>query len=285
MELSDEEAEKCVFENTIQALIATGNTPRGIMKVLNSVILDLKLDKDFLSVNNVKSRIDELYANKIDAHEDKLHNLTYLGYDEREDVTLMPNCKVKREPHMTVVDINGDYVTHAALYPMYDPRTKKVVTKGAINYSTELLKICGETDSRETLQILGSDGTNANTGAKGGANRYVEEDLGRPLLYNPCVFHATEKALQRYFNFVEKAPSQAPFYNGPIGKLIKDGVKLEPVVMFAPVAGLVQDYEKDFVSSMNNDLQLLYELCIAIQSGVFPEGLMKKLLAKVHKAR
>ena len=68
---------------------------------------------------------------------------------------------------MTIVDIDGNYVSHSTLEPMYDPRTKKVVVKGAINYSTELLKILESSESLDTLTALASDGTNANTGAKG----------------------------------------------------------------------------------------------------------------------
>jgi len=87
LDLSDEADKSSVFEMTIQTLIANGVKPRGIMKVLNSVICDLKLDKDFLSVNKVKKRIDELYATKIDAHEETATNLKYLG----EMITLHNN--------------------------------------------------------------------------------------------------------------------------------------------------------------------------------------------------
>ena len=82
----------------------------------------------------------------------------------------MPNCQTKREPHVTMVDIEGNYVSHATLVPMFDPRTKKTVTKGAINYSTEILKVLEETDSMESLMALASDGTNSNTGAAGKPN-------------------------------------------------------------------------------------------------------------------
>ena len=286
LELEDtEDSNETPFDLAIQTCVAKGVKPRGIMAILNSVIIGLKLNDEMFSLSKIKKRIKELYDEKIDDHDDELDHLTYIGYDEREDVTLFPNCKVNREPHMTMVDINGNYLSHAALYPKYDPRTKKVVTKGAINYSSELLKILDETDSRDSLLALASDGTNANTGATGGANRYVEVKLERPLLYVVCVFHGVEKTFQSYFLHLENVASTGPFYNGPHGKLLKDGVALEPIVQFEKVPGLVGEYPEDFINSMNNDLILFYELCIAIQTGVFSESLMRKKLAKCHKAR
>ena len=113
----------------------------------------------------------------------------------------------------------------------------------------------------------------------------MEVKLKRPLLYIVCVFHGVEKTWQTYFLHLENTPSTAPFYSGPHGRLLKDGVVLQPIVNYDAIPGLVEEYPEDFISSMNNDLILLYELCAAIQSGIFPEHLMKKKLAKCHKAR
>ena len=113
----------------------------------------------------------------------------------------------------------------------------------------------------------------------------MEVKLKRAIQYIVCVFHGVEKTFQTYFLHLENTPSTAPFYSGPFGKQIKDGVTLKPIVNYKAIPGLVETYPEDFIHSMNNDLQLLYELCLAIQTGVFPEKLMKKLLAKCHKAR
>ena len=67
------------FDLAIQTCIAKGNSPRSIMAIINSFIIGLKLDKDLLSLHKVKQRIDQLYGDKIDAHEDTYHHLTYLG--------------------------------------------------------------------------------------------------------------------------------------------------------------------------------------------------------------
>ena len=78
-EVSENEKEECPFELSIQTMIRNGMKPRGIMATLNSVIIDLKLEENFLSVNKVKDRIDQLYKEAIDDHNSETQNLTYLS--------------------------------------------------------------------------------------------------------------------------------------------------------------------------------------------------------------
>ena len=106
-----------------------------------------------------------------------------------------------------------------------------------------------------------------------------------------CLFHGLEKNCQRYFLLCDGGifgeTSKSPSYDGPIGIKFKNGLKLEDIVDFEPIPGFVKEFPQDFIKSLNKDLQLLYELCIALQKGpaFFSEALAKRIPGKIHKAR
>ena len=81
--------------------------------------------------------------------------------------------------------------------------------------------------------------------------------------------------------------SPCPTYTGEIGSMIKDGLVLEDTVKFKKVPGFVVDYsdDKKFVLSLNNDMKLLLDYCLAAQNGVISPQLANRIPGKVHKAR
>ena len=81
--------------------------------------------------------------------------------------------------------------------------------------------------------------------------------------------------------------SDCPTYTGEIGSMLKDGLDLKKPVKFKKVRGFVKDYsdDKDFIASLNHDMRLLLEYCLAIQTGVISPELAKRIPGKIHKAR
>ena len=114
--------------------------------------------------------------------------MALLAYDEREDKTLYPNGKVEKEPHVTFVDGEGNYLNHTTLEYELNPKTGLLQRKTGSNFCHELNEVLEETNSSETLQVIASDGTNSNTGVDKGANRLLEEKLKRPLLWVSLAF-------------------------------------------------------------------------------------------------
>ena len=60
---------------------------------------------------------------------------------------------------------------------------------------------------------------------------------------------------------------------------------MKPVVPFTRIAGNVKNYPQDFIKSLNNDGRYLLRISHAVQDGIVPENLEKKLIGHLHKAR
>ena len=70
---------KTRFDSTIETCIACGVKPAGIFKILNQFIIDAGIDMDFFALTTLKRRINALYASKIEAHENDVNELIYIG--------------------------------------------------------------------------------------------------------------------------------------------------------------------------------------------------------------
>ena len=81
-------------------------------------------------------------------HSDVIGELDYLGFDEREDFTLMEGGRVQKENHITFVGLDGQYINH--LTP--DGKTGEKVCQ-------KIFEVLEETDSLTKLKVIASDGT------------------------------------------------------------------------------------------------------------------------------
>ena len=275
---------KIDFSLTIETCAAMGLSPWAIVKILNSCIMDARLDEDMLvSRTTMRRKIDEMNKSKMSTHEGKSKGLIYLGHDGRQDVTMMPKGRFEKEDHLVYVDEKGDYITHSS-FAKNEPSKAKDVAK-------KVNKVIDDTESNETLTYVASDGEIKNTGHNGGINRLIEIHLKRPLTMVMCVLHAGERPMSALFKRYDGQSTCPGFNGGPIGKAMtnfqKNGYK--PIVNFKKVKGLVKDYSDDpgFIASLNNDLQYLYELCMALQKGpqFFSEALANKIPGQMHQAR
>ena len=126
-----------------------------------------------------------------------------------------------------------------------------------------------------------------------GASGRLERKLGRELTLIFCLLHALEKIFQKYFLHLEGLPTKSPSYDGPIGQLLKDGLDLQAIVDFQPppiLDGLLEwakSLPEDFIKSMNNDTQYLYQLFIAIMEGpeAFSKALADRIPGHVHQVK
>ena len=103
------------------------------------------------------------------------------------------------------------------------------------------------------------------------------------------MIHAVEKVMSHYFILMDLGRTTSPGYDGPLGKLFKDGIKTEPIVNFEPMSGDPIIIPSHILNSpdFNNDTRLLYEYYIASHNnpGDFPENLAKKQPGCCHQVR
>ena len=125
----------------------------------------------------------------------------------------------------------------------------------------------------------------------GGAIRLVEEHLGLPLSWDICVLHTNELPFKKLFKLCDNSgkdvDTKSPSYDEHIGRQIKYGLDLKPIINFNAIAGKVHVFTDDFIKTFNNDTKYLYNICQAIQNGYrnFPEDLVYKLIGHCHQGR
>ena len=69
----------------------------------------------------------------------------------------------------------------------------------------------------DTLLAIGCDGTNVNTGYKGGVIRLLEMEIGRSLQWLVCLLHANELPLRHLLQHVDGVTHVPRAFSGPIG--------------------------------------------------------------------
>ncbi|GBM47201.1 hypothetical protein AVEN_271262-1 [Araneus ventricosus] len=118
------------------------------------------------------------------------------------------------------------------------------------------------------LTVIGCDGTNVNTGHKGGIIRLMEL---ASIEWCNCLLQTNELPLCHLLNSVDGATTVPKEFCRPIGKAIKTSEKL-PV---APFSSISVENMRDNIDKMvlSIDQQYLYDICLAISRGECYSGL------------
>lgn len=194
-------------------------------------------------------------------------------FDGRKDKTLKMDDnrrQVVLEEHIVLVGEPGSiYVGHVV------PKTGSAAD--ITESMWELIK-----DSPSGLTAVGCDGTNVNTGIRGGVVILLEHKLNRPLKWLICQLHANELPLRHLIKELDGETNGPRGFTGPIGKALEGCEKLA-----------VKSFEKiesaDIPIILKTDLsweqKYLYEMCHAISSGVCSAGLAKRNPGKVVHSR
>lgn len=83
------------------------------------------------------------------------------------------------------------------------------------------------------LKIVGSDGTNVNTGPTGGIIRSLKKELNRPLQWAICQLHNNELSLRHLIEHLDGKTTSPYAFSGPIGTNPEECHKFE-VIYFEP---------------------------------------------------
>ena len=117
---------------------------------------------------------------------------------------------------------------------------------------------------------IGCDGTNVNSGVKGGVIRLLELELGRPLQWMIRLLHANELPLRHLLQKLDGVTHGPKSFSGRTGKSIQACENM-PVVAFSPIS--LDNFPGVDSADLRNDQKHLYDICQVIASGNCPEDI------------
>lgn len=255
------------ISDTAGAVISTAALQSaGLVKEDN---LQLVIDKNKLK--RARDKIGhQLYSQRDD-------NIIGLYFDGRKDRTMymeisedgVPRKRFKKEEHISVIgEPFSKYLGHLS-----------VVRGLALNISGDILNSFGNLD----FSAIGCDGTVTNTGHSGGIIRLIEEGLNRPLQWQICELHLNELPFKALFALLDGDTSSPSEFKGPLGKTLSHSLNLQ-LVTFDPIPTNVPEFEGD-IKTLSTDQLYLYEMCMAISSGVCSFGLSKRNPGAISNSR
>ena len=236
---------------------------RDACLIANAVIKDLNMLSPATVIDPAKLRRQRIFWRKnVDVdHNDEKQKLQCIGFDGKQDVTLVNASGCRRtikEEHYVIVSFPGDnYIDHVV------PSSSK-----SEDVAKEILSVINDTNSTESLSALVCDGTNNNTGKSNGIIRRLEESLGRPLQWLVCMLHFNELPFRKYFSTLDGATTTGPSSSsGVIASLLDYDPKDLPIANFLPVSGKVLDVDENIKKDLSWDQLYFLKACLAVQAG------------------
>ena len=160
---------------------------------------DLNISNEFVKVDRSKVRREKHHVMSTLRETHHYKGLVAIAFDCRKDDTKVSIAKLHgkktfnllKEEHVSVLEATGSlYIDHCS-----------VENGKAITIGQELIDVINNSDPRESLRAVCSDGTNVNVGKDGGVIRYFELNVGRPLQRMICLFHFNELPFRHLFEF------------------------------------------------------------------------------------
>ncbi|KAK2578324.1 hypothetical protein KPH14_012625 [Odynerus spinipes] len=205
--------------------------------IITSSDTSLVIDKNKIHRALSKSR-NRLQQN------DNMPTIKSIYFDGRKDKTLVLEKIIDRfhrkeisEEHISILCEPGSvYLGHVTP----TSSTGKGISDSLMNF----IRI-NDWELQEIV-CVGCDGTATNTGCKGGAIRYLEQQLGRLLQWLICLLHANELPLRHLFTTLDGSTSGPREYSGPIGKALVS-CESKSVVTFASMPTNIPEIEQNVV--------------------------------------
>ena len=139
----------------------------------------------------------------------------------------------------------------------------------------------------KTLQFIGGDSTNVNSGIWGRAFQHVEKLLGRPLNWLVCGLHLNELPLRHLIEQLDGPTKSDTGFSGPLGKALGMVTELRIDDKFKKLnngSDLI-DLPAEVVKDLSPDQRYGYEICASIRSGVVPDRLAHLEIGPVNNSR
>lgn len=263
---------------------------RATASICSAFLVDLGMvtsDNKSMVIDRHKIRRErELIRNKIKADiniELSKNEIVAIYFDGRKDLTISKEkidnkyrFKSTREEHITIItEPDGNYLTHVV------PESGN-----AIDISKSIVSVIDEFDCNSTMQFIGCDSTNVNTGPTGGAIHYVEEYLQRPLHWCVCMLHTNERPLRHIFTKIDGPTTGSDSFFGPIGKQLKFNNN-PPVANFICISDGdgIHELSEAVLNDMSCDQVYLYSIVNAIRSGNISADLANTKIGPINHSR
>ena len=210
-------------------------------------------------------------------------DLEGLYFDGRDDKTTIMDTdedgshrrRTIREEHVSMIQEPGSiFLTHVSTGRQKTALiTFEVMYKYLIDNEIDLSK----------LRVIGSDGTNTNTGKNNGIIRRFEVKLNQPLQWFICLLHFNELPLRHLVQLLDGPTSSAEILTGELGSKLPNVLDF-PIVKFKPIK-IPNVINISNLNDLSTDQKYLYDMLMAIGNGSVSRELEKRNPGKTHKAR
>jgi hypothetical protein len=214
-----------------------------------------------------------------------IDGIQFDGKDEKAKAWVTLDCGTKvlrhiKEDHITLTDCSGEFLMHFTKDKVEGVKAGRVIALRMVTF----LKTFG---IDATLQMIGADSTNLNTGNNEGAIALLEKLLGRRLVWSICLLHTNKLPLRHLIDQLDGPTGSGNTLTGPAGKLLPHTQSLpynpdfpplscgEPLVALPP----------DVVADLSWDQQYGFKMLSALEAGCIPHCLQIMVIGPMNHSR
>ena len=171
--------------------------------------------------------------------------------------------RVKMEHISVTSEPGGEYLFH-----FVPPEATKHI-KAAKQIAIKIVEWMEKYGVNETLDSLGGDSTNSNTGWQGGSFTLIEKMLGEKKTWLVCFLHLNELPLRHLLQDLDGKTNSDHTFSGPIGKSLDNAVNLEINPKFSPIqiGPALIELDQSIIDDLSTDQKYGYRMVMAIRAG------------------
>lgn len=286
------------ISNVAMQSIRYGVGLRATAAITTAALIDAGLiteeEKRLVVDHNKVKRAQERIMKSLDQEFDvlcKKGEIDCIFFDGRADATKVllkaENSNqqfpsVITEQHYSIcTEPGGRYLYH------FTPEKGSKSEKPAEVIARNLVDFMKKKGIDKSLQAIGGDSTNVNTGWEGGIMHWVEVKLGRKLVWLVCALHTNELPLRHLITALDGKTMSNNKWTGNIGKKLDTATELEINLSFTkltigePLISLSDSIVKD----LSTDQAYGYRITQAIRTGNLPTDLALLEIGPVSHSR
>ena len=251
-------------------------------------------DKALVVDHNKVKRAQEKLMKSLNQEFDDLckkGEIDCIFFDGREDITKVmlktDNSDqqfpgIIREQHYSVCsEPGGRYIYH------FTPKKGSETQKPAEIIADNLVEFMKSKGIDKSLQAIGGDSTNVNTGWEGGAMHWVEIKLGRKLIWLVCALHTNELPLRHLITALDGKTLSNNKWAGIIGKMLDTATELEinPSFTKLSIGDPLISLSEAVIKNLSTDQAYGYRITQAIRTNKIPTDLALLEIGPVSHSR
>jgi len=225
----------------------------------------------------------------MDKHQtEKIEGISYDGRRDKHTRAMVPDATGKlkmrmiTEEHESVTEEpSGKYLAH------FVPEKPVHPEKPSLKVAQQMYGILEERDSLDSVNFLGGDSTNPNTGWKGGSHAHLEMMLKRRLFWAICQLHTNELPLRHLIAALDGPTSSDKGFSGPVCSLLSkvNEMPYNPNFRAMPGGEDLISLPEEVVAKMSTDQKACYNLVQAVKAGSLPPAQQEMRCGPICHAR